>query len=57
VPLGWEFSEASVALLSALSDEAPLTVLRYMMHTPGNTKALSGVARCGWALWRHHGGC
>ena len=37
--LGWECSEASVALLSALPGETPLSVLRYVMHTPGYTKA------------------
>ena len=37
--LGWERSEASVALLSALPGETPLSVLRYVMHTPGYTKA------------------
>ena len=37
--LCWEISKASVALLSALPDETPLSVLRYVMHTPGYTKA------------------
>jgi len=50
--LGWERSVASVALLSALPGETPLSVLRYVMHTPGYTKAR--------AEWRdavgHYGG-
>jgi hypothetical protein len=44
--LGWECSEASVALLSALPGETPLSVLRYVMHTPGYTKARSRAEWC-----------